>query len=520
MTVERRESDRPRVRELTGQLAWISFFARRSVAVIFLLLSVTVPWLSIQAGPGKSLIADVFGLLVGTASLLHLVIWLAVLVTRFHFQGELLTFRRLGRRSRSVEICDVIMVQEETGSYAGANVWLRDGTTLVFSYAELPNARELVTLLRRVRPTDAGLEGCLNRSQVARTIVSQWLVSCLLLAIAVVGGMCLAVFLQPKNLLANPLVFLLLGLALLSLAGAGFYAIVVHYWLGTMRWFQWDGTHLRYRTLLSGKLHERYIDEIVAVSARRPCSQEGELGTWRVIHWRDGERLKLPVGTLHHATQLYAELKAAVERRASGSSAEALPPVTPRHPLWPLIAPHLAEGETVLWLGQPVYGKLWSEMLAEMVFGWIPGGMGIGALFIVYQVGVRQGQLEVWPLLLFGLLLTLLGGWMSAAPWRYRRLLRDTVYVVTTQRVVIIHGLLWGSQAAVQRSDSAIESLSPEQVRLFEVIHGGRDIVLGGQWRRGRKGTQSWLHAGFLAADDPAGAELAIRTLLRKTNEP
>lgn len=44
------------------------------------------------------------------------------------------------------------------------------------------------------------------------------------------------------------------------------------------------------------------------------------------------------------------------------------------------------------------------------------------------------------------------------------------------------------------------------------VMYGG--YLLGGVWKRGRRNRKYWVNAGFLAADDPIGAETAIRYLL------
>jgi len=234
-----------------------------------------------------------------------------------------------------------------------------------------------------------------------------------------------------------------------------------------------------------------------------------------LIRFRNGERLKLHVGTLHYCERLFSELKSIVERRETRFSAEPKAPVTPEHPLWPAIEPHLENGESVLWLGHPVYGKLRSEMSTETIFGLIPGASGAGMLFMVYQFGVRHGNFEVWPFLIGGLFFGGIGTWMCAAPWRYRKMLSNTIYAVTSHRVIILNGVLWGPQSAVQSSGGEIESLTPAQFQLFDMVGRRRDIVFGGQWRRGRKGSTLWVHSGFLAADDPRGAELAIRTLLR-----
>lgn len=94
-------------------------------------------------------------------------------------------------------------------------------------------------------------------------------------------------------------------------------------------------------------------------------------------------------------------------------------------------------------------------------------------------------------------------------------MLRNTLYAVTEKRILILNGLLWGSQSTVQFGGVPVESLTPQQVQMFEVAGRRRDILLGGQWTGGRRGRRHWVHSGFLAADDPAGAEQAIRYLLR-----
>jgi hypothetical protein len=111
-----------------------------------------------------------------------------------------------------------------------------------------------------------------------------------------------------------------------------------------------------------------------------------------------------------------------------------------------------------------------------------------------------------------------IGAWMFAAPWRCWRLLRDTVYAVTSRRVIVLRGLNWGTSSSIQKAGSPVEFFDREQARFYEIVGKGRDIALGGFWRRGRRGTnQYWLHVGFLAPDDPRAAESAIRRLLSVT---
>ena len=341
-------------------------------------------------------------------------------------------------------------------------VWLRSGTTLYFPFEHLPNSRELVARLQAARRTNDVIEGCLNRRGIANRLVCQWLVTCLLLPISVLGYFCIAVFVNPKNMVANPDVFLYLGSVLLVLCTIGFYFAVLHYWIGCVHSFRWDGHSLQYRTVMSRTLQQRLGNEIEHVSARRPNSSQAEAGTWRSVCFRGGDRLKLQVGTLQNADALFAALKAEVERRASDVSSVMLPSVTAQHALWPMIHPYLAEGEQVYWLGRPVYGKLWSEMSAEMIFGLIPGSLGLGIFALGCHL-LAKGDFSGCPAVVCGLLFGGIGASMLAAPWKYRRMLRDTVYAVTSQRIIVLNGLSWGSQSAVQPRGRVIETFDCSQ---------------------------------------------------------
>ncbi|MFO1003910.1 MAG: hypothetical protein U0936_26570 [Planctomycetaceae bacterium] len=161
-------------------------------------------------------------------------------------------------------------------------------------------------------------------------------------------------------------------------------------------------------------------------------------------------------------------------------------------------------------------------MSAEIVFGLIPGAFGMGMLAIVYHVGVKQGNLDLWPFFIGGLIFGGIGGGMCAAPWRFRNMLKNTIYAVTTHRVLIINGIEWGSQWAVQTNSVEVQTFGIDQVRLFEIAGRRRDILLGGQWKRGRKGSQIWVNSGFFAAmilkrlscNSTTHKELFVRELL------
>jgi hypothetical protein len=203
---------------------------------------------------------------------------------------------------------------------------------------------------------------------------------------------------------------------------------------------------------------------------------------------------------------------------ATGVQRGALSPVTSSHPLWQSIHPRLEEGEQIYWIGQPVCRKLWNEMAVEIVFGFPFATVGIvvlGACVWVAAHGALEGLIGI----AISAVVTLIGVSKLAAPWQYRRLLRKTLYAVTSRRALVIHGLLWSEGEAPFKAVSSVLSFSLDQVRGYDVVCRGRDITFGGEWRRGRKQQQYWTYTGFLAPDDLPAAESAIHCLLASCEE-
>lgn len=496
-----------------GRISWRSFLKEHSRLFFVLTISLVISICSLYFNPRKFIIPNCFSAFVATSSLLHLGIWLSSLVTWFQVEGEELRYCRFGRRARTARLTDAITIDEQTSSSAGASVWLNGGTTLYISCKSLSNADKLIRTFRPPGSRAGVIEGSVNFGGVARTLVYQWQTTCFLLTISAVACLCLAVFVAPQHLVANVSLFLLLGSTLLMLCALGFYFSALDFWLGCVHSFRWDGDVLRYRTAFFRALRERFGDEIEDVSAQRRSSSRGEAGTWRSIRFRDGTRIKLHVGILENADALYSCLKTHVEqRRMSLASEQMLPPVIPEILPWHLIQSHLEKRERVLWVGRPVYCKLWSEMSAEVIFGFIPGTFGIVLIVLAWTIGGNDGG-SIFVMFI-GILFTGIGLHLIAAPWRYYRMLRHAVYVVTSQRVIIVNGITWGSQSTVQVSKAPVEIFDRNQAVLFEVVGRRRDLILGGNWTRGRKGRQFRLHTGFLAVDDPVAAEIAIRCML------
>lgn len=495
--------------ELNGRLDWTSYLLGRIPTLVAIVGAFFAPLFAVNAFARQKAVATGFATLIGLAVFLHFVVSQGCLVASFRFQGGVLRYKRCGRRWRSVDAAEIAAVDDEAKRNSGATVWLHDGGTIYFPFEALPNSVELVAAIRELKRGGDAVRGRLNRQGVAFVLILQALIVGVLSAVSLVALMCLTVFANPRGVVGFPLAFLGSGVVLLALSGAGFYFGVVQYWLGLVHSFSWDGQVLRYRTLWSRFERERYFDEIESVETRGRDSSRGESGVAWLLRFRDGERIKFPSDTLPNARLLGAALKREIDRRRYSETA-CTTLVGRDHPLWNRVQPQLRPGEQVYWLGRPAIGKLWNEMAGEMAAGLILAGMG--SAFATAAVSVRGDLAAVWFLGLLGLVFLALGFYCLAAPWRYRRLLDGAVYAVTSQRVLILHGVEWGKRSFLRGRDVDVETFERNQVQRVEVVGPRRDLVFGGYWKRGCKRSYR-LNFGFLAPDDPEGAEAAVRAL-------
>ena len=356
--------------QIHGKILWNSFLSSNAKPIVFLAASIAAAIWSLAGNFRGSFIAAGFALLVATSSLLSLAIHMLGIVTSFSLRNGTLEYTRLGRGTRRVALAEIASVLHSNSELGEAGIWLRDGTTLSLPLLHLSGGRELVSELRRHVSTDSlHIEGFLGRRQTASALIYHWCVSCILAAVAVPALFSLTIGMVPRNQIANPFVFLALGVVSLTLCGALFYYAVLSYWLGCVRSFRWNGLCLEYRTVFSGIPRQRQADEVEQVSAKRPHSRQEEAGSWRLIRFRDGTSIKLQLGILHNAEALFLVLKAETLKHPQNSVG--LPKVDHSHPLWSAVEPYLEDGEAVIWLGKPVYGKLWSEIAAVVVLSLI-----------------------------------------------------------------------------------------------------------------------------------------------------
>jgi hypothetical protein len=274
---------------------------------------------------------------------------------------------------------------------------------------------------------------------------------------------------------------------------------------------------LHYGTVFSRTAHQRLIEDMEVVCTRRPQSHAAEWGSWKEIRFRDGERIKLRIGELQNATQLYEVMKAESVRRETASRRVPIAHVPPDHHLRHRVEPHLEVGETLYWIGIPVYRKLCSEMAAGVVLGMVLCVPGFGGLAFFLWIAIKKDEPGPYFAAAIAAIFAGIALHFLATPYWCRRWMRDTVYAITSRRALVLHGLTWGDRSIPNPAKNPVESFGIAQLRDYQLVGGGRDISLGGDWRRGggrRRRQYHWAHRGFLAPDDPVAAENAILHLL------
>jgi hypothetical protein len=259
------------------------------------------------------------------------------------------------------------------------------------------------------------------------------------------------------------------------------------------------------------------IEDMEVISAHRPQSHAAERGSWKEIRFRDGERIKLRIGELQNATRLYDVFKVERVRRETAARRVPIAHVPPNHHLRHRVEPHLEAGEALYWIGIPVYRKLWNEMAAGVVLGMVLCVPGLGGLTFFLWIAVKNGELGPYFAAAIAAVFAGIALNFLATPYWCRRWMRDTVYAVTSRRAVVLHGLTWGDRSIPNQAKNPVESFGIDQLRDYQLVGGGRDISMGGDWRRGggrRRRQYHWAHRGFLAPDDLVAAENAILRLL------
>jgi hypothetical protein len=171
----------------------------------------------------------------------------------------------------------------------------------------------------------------------------------------------------------------------------------------------------------------------------------------------------------------------------------------------------LTSQEQVVWVEQPIPWLVARSTLPILLFGipftafalfWI--GM---AAFGINQAG-NAGPLWIFPL--FGLPFILVGLAMFSAPYWALRSARRTVYVLTTQRAILLRGG-WFSINVRSFEPTALTDLDRRQRP-----NGSGDLIFTRDWRPSNNGHSTGRNVGFLAVRDVKHVEDLVRTLVHQ----
>ncbi|WP_146115645.1 MULTISPECIES: hypothetical protein [Pirellulaceae] len=498
---------------LEGRISWSSFFRVHLPAVLWLGVSIGLAAWSLFFEFRSQWIVAGFSLIVSTGSFLYLLISLSIAITWFRLEGDSLWFTQLGRFPRGVPLDHITSIHRTQPPREGLVVYLRGGYSLCFLSRSLENVDELGDVLAaRLARSPKRLEGCLDRASAAQAVVTQMVLACLLIPLGLAGWFIMAVAFHPAKI-GNPFVFLTLGVLLMGLVLTGFYFLVMHTWLGCVRWYSTTGQGFAYRTVFSRTEVHRLWSDIVSYTAHRPSTRRGRESTFGIVRFQDRSLIKLHLGMLQNVAPLVDEIKQRLIEQHRHEIPLTLRALDEEHPLWNRVAPHRQPGEIILWIGTADYQKIRSEAHAETAFGILVATFGIGTVAVLIYLGVLFGDVSFFIVACGFLVFGLIGAWSARAPWVIQRLLSQSVYAVTDRRLIVLDGLQWSEGHPDRTVRECVVTYTPEAVRRYEVV-GDRHISLGGYWQRGRKRSQYWVHQGIFAPADLQEAERALRTLL------
>ncbi len=172
----------------------------------------------------------------------------------------------------------------------------------------------------------------------------------------------------------------------------------------------------------------------------------------------------------------------------------------------------LQSGERILWMDQPLPGRLARSSLGLVLFG-IPWTAFAIFWVAMATVGVSKSNAPgaFWLFPLFGVPFVLVGLGMLSSPYWMRRSALRCAYVLTDRRAIIFQ--------AGWRESISVRSFEPAALRdLNRTQHsdGSGDLVFTEDWRRGSKGRQYRTKVGFIAVRDVKTVEQMVRALAQK----
>lgn len=173
----------------------------------------------------------------------------------------------------------------------------------------------------------------------------------------------------------------------------------------------------------------------------------------------------------------------------------------------------LQSGERIVWMDQPIPGRLARGSIAIVLFG-IPW-----TAFAIFWVGMAakgvssmQGGAIGWLFPLFGVPFILIGLGMLSSPYWIRRSARRSAYVITDRRAIIFQAGWRGSVNVRSFEPSALTG----ELQRKQYGDGSGDLIFTQEFRRGSKGREYTTNIGFMAVRDVKGVEEMVRALAQK----
>lgn len=178
----------------------------------------------------------------------------------------------------------------------------------------------------------------------------------------------------------------------------------------------------------------------------------------------------------------------------------------PQH-LLPRLQAELKAGESLVWAGQPIPGrlmrsafKLWYFFVPWTAFSvyWIMGASG-------FEMPRFDDGESLFPL--FGLPFLLIGLGGMGAPFWVRRQAHSTIYAITTRRAITIEGV-----KTIKVKSYPVDSLC--ETERTEHPDGSGDLVLRKESYRDSDGDQQIRSQGFFAIEQVRGVEQLIEKMM------
>jgi hypothetical protein len=166
----------------------------------------------------------------------------------------------------------------------------------------------------------------------------------------------------------------------------------------------------------------------------------------------------------------------------------------------------LQSGERIVWMDQPIPGRMARGSMGLVIFG-IPWT----AFAIFWVTMAAQGISKSnagpmgWLFPLFGVPFILIGIGMLSSPYWARRRAERMAYVITDRRAIIFQGVRSFEPSALKG-----------ELQRKQHADGSGDLIFAQEFRRGSKGRTYTHNIGFLAVRDVKGIEEMVRTLAQK----